>query len=107
MGVADQFASVRSIGMSVLDLARDRDGVLERVAEVGRAAAREDGADVLVLGCMSMGFLGVTDEVQKRIDIPVVNPVMAALKTAEMVGAMGLGHSRLAYPVPPKLEAAR
>jgi Asp/Glu/hydantoin racemase len=40
----------------VLDLARDREAVLERVTEVARAAAREDGADVFVLGRMSMGL---------------------------------------------------
>lgn len=107
LGLADKFASVRGIGMSVLDLARDREAVLERVTEVARAAAREDGADAFVLGCMSMGFLGVTDDLGKRIDLPVVNPVTAALKTAEMVVSMGLSHSKLAYPVPPKMEVAR
>ena len=107
LGLADKFASVRGIGMSVLDLARDREVVLERVSEVARAAAREDGADVFVLGCMSMGFVGVTDDVSKRIELPVVNPVMAALKTAEMVVAMGLSHSKAAYPIPPKLEVPR
>lgn len=107
LGLGDKFASVRGIGMSVLDLARDREGVLERVSEVARAAAREDGADVFVLGCMSMGFLGVADDVGKRIELPVVNPVVAALKTAEMVVAMGLSHSKAAYPIPPKLEVPR
>jgi allantoin racemase len=101
------FASVRGIDMPVLDVARQREAVLDRVTEVGRAAVRADGADVLVLGCMSMGFQGVTDEVQKRLEVPVVNPVTAALKTAEMVVAMGLSHSKLAYPVPPKLEVTR
>jgi allantoin racemase len=104
LGLADKFASVRGIGMSVLDLARDREAVLERVTDVARTAAREDGSDVFVLGCMSMGFVGVTDEVQKRLELPVVNPVVAALKTAEAVVAMGLSHSKAAYPVPPKLE---
>ncbi len=107
LGLADKFASVRGIGLSVLDLARDREAVLERVTEVARTAAREDGADVFVLGCMSMGFVGVADDVQKRLDLPVVNPVVAALKTAEMIVAMGLAHSKAAYPVPPKLEVAR
>jgi allantoin racemase len=107
LGVADRFVSVRGIGMSVLDLARDREAVLERVTEVARAAVREDGADAFVLGCMSMGFVGVTDDVQKRLHLPVVNPVVAALKTAEMVVSMGLSHSKAAYPVPPKLEVAR
>lgn len=107
LGLADKFASVRSIGMSVLDLARDREAVLERVSEVARAAVREDGADVFVLGCMSMGFVGVADDVGKRLELPVVNPVVVALKTAEMVVAMGLSHSKAAYPIPPKLEVPR
>jgi allantoin racemase len=107
LGLADKFASVRGIGMSVLDLARDREVVLERVSEVARAAVREDGADVFVLGCMSMGFVGITDDVGKRLELPVVNPVVAALKTAEMVVAMGLSHSKAAYPIPPKLEVSR
>ena len=107
LGLADKFASVRGIGLSVLDLARNREAVLERVTEVARTAAREDGADVFVLGCMSMGFVGVADDVQKRLDLPVVNPVVAALKTAEMMVAMGLAHSKAAYPVPPKLEVTR
>lgn len=107
LGVADKFAGVRGIGMSVLDLARDREAVLERVTEVARASVREDGADVFVLGCMSMGFVGVTDDIGKRLELPVVNPVVAALKTAEAVVAMGLSHSKAAYPIPPKLEVAR
>lgn len=103
LGFEARLAAVRGIGMSVLDVARDREGVLDRLAEIGRAAIRDDHADVLVLGCMSMGFLGITDDVQKRLEIPVVNPVVAALKTAEMIVALGLSHSRLAYPTPPKL----
>ena len=104
LGLGDVFASVRGMGMSVLDLARDREGALARVAEAGRRAVEEDGADVLVLGCMSMAFLDITGEIQRRLGAPVVNPVVAALKTAEMTVLMGLTHSKLAYPLPPKME---
>ena len=103
LGFEARLAAVRGIGMSVLDVARDREGALDRLAEIGRAVIRDDHADVLVLGCMSMGFLGISDDVQKRLEIPVVNPVVAALKTAEMIVTLGLSHSRLAYPTPPKL----
>ena len=92
--------------MPVLDVARQRGAVRERLGEIGRSAVHEDHADVLVLGCMSMGFLGITEEVGKEIGVPVVNPVTAGLKTAEMVVAMGLSHSKAAYPVPPKLDAS-
>jgi len=103
LALAQKLASVRAVNMPVLDLARARDAVLDRLEEVGRAALRDDGADALVLGCMSMGFLGITDDLQKRLDVPVVNPVTAALKTAEALVAMGLSHSKLAYPMPRKL----
>jgi allantoin racemase len=106
LGVGGLLGSVRSVGMPVLDVARNPEPVLARLEEVGRAAMREDRADVLVLGCMSMGFLGITDELTKRLEIPVVNPVTAALKTAEMVVSMGLSHSKAAYPVPPKMEVS-
>ncbi len=96
-----KFASVRGIAMSVLDLAQHREATFARVADMGRRLVQEDGADVLVLGCMSMAFLDITDDLQVRLGIPVVNPVMAALKTAEMVVAMHLSHSKSAYPVPP------
>jgi allantoin racemase len=98
-----KLASVRGVNMPVLDVARSREAVLDRLEEVGRAALREDGADALVLGCMSMGFLGITDDLQKRLDVPVVNPVTAALKTTEAMVSMGLSHSKVAYPMPRKL----
>ena len=103
LALEGKLASVRSVNMPVLDVARDRASVLERLEEAGRAALREDGADILVLGCMSMGFHGLTDDMQQHLDVPVVNPVTAALKTAEAIVAMGLSHSKIAYPMPRKL----
>jgi allantoin racemase len=106
LGVGDLLASVRSVGMAVLDVARQREAVLERLEAIGKSAVRDDHADVLVLGCMSMGFLGITDELTKRLELPVVNPVTAALETAKMIVSMGLSHSKVAYPVPPKMEGS-
>ena len=88
----------------MLDLAQQREATLDRIAGVGRNIAEEDGADVLVLGCMSMAFLEITDELQERTGMPVVNPVCAALKTAEMMVDMRLSHSKAAYPAPPEKE---
>jgi allantoin racemase len=92
------------MGMAVLDLARQRDAALARIVEAGTRAVAEDGADILVMGCMSMAFLDVTEELQERIGVPVINPVIAAQKTASMVVFMGLSHSKIAYPAPPKME---
>ena len=69
--------------------------------EAARDAVEKDGADVLILGCMSMAFLPrVCEVLTERTGVPVVNPVTAALKTAEMVVSMSLSQSKMAYPTP-------
>jgi allantoin racemase len=102
LGIATLLASVRGIGLSVMDLAKQKPGALDKAAEAARIAVEQDGADVLVLGCMSMAFLpGICEELGRRVGVPVVNPVVAALKTAEAVASMKLSHSKAAWP-PPK-----
>ena len=104
-GVAGKLASVRAAGVPVLELARDREASLKKIVDAGKKAMEEDGADVLILGCMSMAFLGVSDHVQDILGIPVVNPAKVALKALESLVDIGLSHSKKAYPIPPKLRA--
>jgi allantoin racemase len=98
------YASTRGSGLSVMDLARDRQRTVDRLAEVGGKAVQEDGADTLILGCMSMAFHDISRELQDRIGVPVVNPVQASLSLAELLVRAGLSQSRRAYPKPDKLE---
>ena len=91
--------------MPVLELRERAEEVLEALESEARLAL-EAGADAFVLGCMTMGFLDVAKPLQARIGVPVVNPVLAALKTAESAIAMDVAHSRAAYPTPRKPEAA-
>jgi allantoin racemase len=101
LGLGPLLASVRGIGLSVMDLARQAPEALDRASEAARLAVDQDGADVLVLGCMSMAFLpGICEDLSDRVGAPVVNPVVAALKTAEMVVGMKLAHSKIAYVLP-------
>jgi allantoin racemase len=99
LGLDALLASVRGIGLSVMDLAKQAPGALDKAAEAGKTAVERDGADVLVLGCMSMAFLpDITARLGERIGVPVVNPVLAALKTAEALVTMRLSHSKQAWP---------
>ena len=103
-GFADNYASTRGVGLSVMDLAKDRDATIDRIADIGRQAVREDGADTLILGCMSMAFHDITTALTDLIGVPVVNPVPASLGLAETLVRSGLSHSRIAYPEPPRLN---
>jgi allantoin racemase len=96
----ERLASVRGVGVSVVDLARGGDEAWSRIVATAQRCIEEDGADVLVMGCMSMAFMGLDRELSGRLSVPVVNPILAALKTAELLLDMGLTHSRAAWPTP-------
>jgi len=105
VGVETKLASVRAVNIPVLELAHDRKGTFDRMLEAGEMARDIDAADTLVLGCMTMAFLGEHRELSTALGIPVVNPVQASLKLVESLVAMGLAHSKRAFPVPPKMAA--
>ena len=105
LGLGELLVSVRGIGLSVMELARQEPGALDQAAKAAALALEQDQADVLVLGCMSMAFLpGICETLSERVGVPIVNPVVAALKTAEMIAGMKLAQSKLAYPFPKRQE---
>lgn len=100
-GLDSRIASIVAVDVPVLDL---HAGSYDNVLEGGRHVVAA-GADTIVLGCMSMAFLGVAEQLSDELGVPVVNPARTALKTAELLLGSGLTHSRRAYPVPPKIAA--
>lgn len=106
-GASDALASVRYIETSVMDVNKDHGAALGRMLEQGKLAVERDGADTLVLGCMSMGFLDVAEQMTAELGVPVINPSRAGLHMAEMSCAMGLRHSRRAFMTPPKIAAGK
>jgi allantoin racemase len=103
-GVAPKLAAVRQIGIPVLELNRDREATFAQLVTVSQRTIEEDRADVLVLGCGTLSFRAA--ELQAIVGVPVINPLQVALRTAEMLVACGLSHSKRSYPLPPKLATA-
>lgn len=106
-GVAAKLASVRATNIAVLDLMQDRAATLDRLIEVSRACVKQDRADSILLGCMTMSFLDLAETVSAEVGVPVINAGKAALKLAETQVSMGLTHSATAFAPPPKLAAAK
>lgn len=102
LGEEDNYAGSSAIEIPVLELGRDPEGLLERVIEAARPLVADGRADVLCLGCMSLSFLEVTEQMSAALGIPVVNPAQAAVMTARTLVDMGLSSSRKAYPHPRK-----
>jgi allantoin racemase len=103
-GIESKLASVRQIGIPVLELNRDPAFTFGRLLEVCRETIERDRADVLVLGCGTLSFRA--GEAQDALGVPVVNPLQVTLKMAELLVSSGLSHSKRSHPIPPKLAAA-
>lgn len=105
-GVLDKLASVRGLGIPVLELMREPEATFGRIVDVGREAVERDGAEALVFGCMSMSFLDIAPRLSEALGVPVINAAQAALKAAETQVSIGLSHSKKSFPLPPKLQAS-
>jgi allantoin racemase len=102
MGLSLRYAGAAAIDVPVLELKDDPEGVAVRAADAGLALVRGKDADVLVLGCMSLSFLGVAERMAKQLEVPVINPAWCALETARSLAAQGLEQSRRTYARPRK-----
>jgi allantoin racemase len=102
MGMSLRFAGAVAIDVPVLELGRDPEEVTARVVEAATRIVRTRDADVLVLGCMSLAFLGVAERAAEQTGIPVINPARCALETARALAAQGLVQSRRTYAKPRK-----
>jgi len=94
-------ASIRSIGVAPDNqalLAGKEDKVFPLLLEAARACVEQDGAEVILLGSTTMhqahGYLA------ERLAVPVINPGPLTYKLAEAALALGLKHSRKAFPKP-------
>ena len=70
----------------MLDFHRDEQATARRFRQVGREAVERDGAEVLVLGCTAT--FGFYRELQAELGVPVIDPMIAALKTAEFAAEL-------------------
>lgn len=85
-GYENQLASFRSIDMSVHEMSTNHEEVGKRILEQAKLAVEEDRAEVIVLGCTME--IGTYKEVQEQIGVPVIDPSIASLKSAEFAAKL-------------------
>lgn len=89
LGFLDRCASIRTLGAGVVEGFEQKDRLRDRFLAEAEAAVREDGADCVVLGCS--GMVGIAQDLQAQVGVPVVDPVVAAVKLAEAIGPVRRG----------------
>lgn len=80
-GLESRLASIISSDLTVLDINLNYEKSKEKILKLCEDAIRKDGADVLLLGCMSMAFMNISDELSLELGVPVVNAARVSLYT--------------------------
>jgi allantoin racemase len=106
-GLAGKLASVRSVDIPVLELEEDLSRTRAMLVEEAIKAVEQDGAEAILFGCT--GLMGCADSVREGllahgIDVPVVDPIPNAVVVAAALARVGLSHSKLTYPMPPRKQ---
>ena len=101
LGIQARLASIRAIGVrpdAQELLSGKEDVVFELLEREARAAVDNDGADTLILGSTTMhqshSYLA------SKLEVPILNPGLIALKVCENLVELGIAHSKSAYPSP-------
>jgi allantoin racemase len=98
-----RIASVRGMEKTFSPLEGGSDEVYGYLEKAALACVKEDGADVVALGCLSLAGKG--ERLSKIIGVPVVDPAFTGVTTAVQAVRLGLLHSKAAYPYPPVMYA--
>jgi Asp/Glu/hydantoin racemase len=101
----EKCASVRAVNITpdIESLfAGKEEEMFEKLTVAGRDAIEKDGADVILLGSTTMHQAG--DYMAKHLPCPVINPGPVAIKMAETIVALGLSHSKVAFPSPETIQ---
>jgi allantoin racemase len=99
-GLDSRCASVRSSGLTVLQLEQDEELTVKTIVREAELAVRHDKAEVICLGCG--GMAGLDEAVRAETGVPVVDGVTAAVKLAEGLVALGLSTSKVRTYAPPR-----
>lgn len=103
VGVGHRLASIRTSNLTVLDFIKDFEGCKKILIEQAKDTIEKDYAEAIILGCA--GMAGFASEVEKEVNVPVLDAVACAIKVAEALVDMKMKTSKvLSYKKPEKKE---
>ena len=90
---------IHPVDVVVTDMQASRDRLRQRFVEVSRTAVERERAEVIVpLGMTMVPVTFAAADLAADVGVPVVDPLAAAMRLAEMLVATGVTNSRVAYP---------
>jgi allantoin racemase len=103
LGIPDFQYDVRPIGLTVLGVMSDRMSAKDLIANNCEIALKETGSELIVMGCS--GFSGLRADLEKQLNVPIIDPVVAGVHLCNTLIRMGLTQSKVStYKTPPVFE---
>jgi allantoin racemase len=103
LGIPDFQYAVRPIGLTVLGVMSDRMSAKDLIANNCEVALKETGAELIVMGCS--GFSGLRSDLEKQLNVPIIDPVVAGVTICNALIKMGLAQSKVStYKTPPVFD---
>lgn len=93
----ERIGQIAAVILSGISPWADRETTFKKLLACGQKMMRETHTEAIVLGCLS--FLGLAEPLSRVLGIPVIDPAIAAVTTAESIVRQRLFTSKVSYPL--------
>lgn len=98
LGVSpERIGQIAAVNLNGISPWADRETTFKKLLACGQKMMRETHTEAIVLGCLS--FLGMAEPLSRVLGIPVIDPAVAAVTTAESIVRQRLFTSKISYPL--------
>lgn len=98
LGVSpERIGQIAAVNLNGISPWADREATFKKLLACGQKMIRETHTEAIVLGCLS--FLGLAEPLSRVLGIPVIDPAVAAVTTAESIVRQRLFTSKVSYPL--------
>lgn len=98
LGVSpERIGQIAAVNLNGISPWADRETTFKKLLACGQKIMRETHTEAIVLGCLS--FLGLAEPLSRVLGIPVIDPAVAAVTTAESIVRQRLFTSKVSYPL--------
>lgn len=98
LGVSpERIGQIAAVNLNGISPWADRETAFKKLLACGQKMMRETHTEAIVLGCLS--FLGLAEPLNRVLGIPVIDPAVAAVTTAESIVRQRLFTSKVSYPL--------
>lgn len=94
---SSRIGAIAAADLAGISIWQEREAALQRLIACGRQMVEKQHAEAVVLGCLS--FLGMAEPLSGILGIPVIDPAVCAVTTAESIVRQRLLTSKVSYPM--------